>query len=133
MGLVVDRKSKSLHEDSGILYLILFELDGKQLVKIGVTTRTIEERVTEILVSIFKTYREFPFCRPKRFRKTSDIFEKEAILHAHFKEYSYKTSKPFSGSTEFFDIPLDTAVLAYEQLLAGEPITCECVPSVVEP
>lgn len=133
MKFVVDRKPQRLHEDSGILYLVLFELDGRQLVKIGVTTRTIEERVAEILVSIFKTYREFPFCRPKRFRKTSDVFEKEAVLHAHFKEYNYKTAKPFSGSTEFFDIPLDTAVLAYEQLLAGETITCECVPTTAEP
>ena len=122
MKLVVSSEDKNLEEDSGIIYIVLFRLDDKELVKIGITTRTIEERVSEILVSMFKVYREFPYCRPKRFRKTSDIFEKEAILHEHFKKYSYKPDKKFSGSSEFFDIPLDDVVVVYERLLAGEPL-----------
>ena len=40
----------------GIVYVLLFELEGKTLIKIGVTTRSIEERVAEILVSIFQRY-----------------------------------------------------------------------------
>jgi hypothetical protein len=106
----------------GILYVVLFKLDGKDLVKIGVTTRNIEDRVSEILTSIFKIYREFPYCRPKRFKKTTDIFEKEAILHEHFKEYTYTPINKFSGSTEFFDVPLDKVVTAYENLLEGKPL-----------
>jgi len=118
MKFVVNSKSEKLDEDWGILYLVLFELDGKQLIKIGITTRTIEDRIAEILVSIFKVYREFPYCRPKRFRKTPNVFEKEALLHSYFEEYNYKPEKIFSGSSEFFDIPLEDAVSAYEQLLA---------------
>ena len=60
----ISKEGLSLEEDVGILYLVYFELDGKQLVKIGVTARTIEERVSEILISIFKKYREFPYCKP---------------------------------------------------------------------
>jgi hypothetical protein len=119
MRFVVSSEDKKLEEDPGILYLVLFELDGKSLVKIGVTTRAIEDRVSEILVSIFKVYREFPYCRPKRFRKTTNIFEKETLLHNYFREYCYKPEKTFSGSSEFFDIPLDEAVIAYEHLMAG--------------
>ena len=122
MKFIVNNKSSSLDEDAGILYLVVFHIDGKDLVKIGVTTRTIEERVAEILVSAFKTYREFPYCRPKRFRRTSNIFEKEALLHTYFKSKQYTPVKSFSGSSEFFDIPLDDAVAAYEQLLAGEAL-----------
>lgn len=122
------KKDKALQEDFGILYLVHFKLDDKDLVKIGVTSRNIEDRVSEILVSIFKTYREFPYCRPKRFRKTADMFEKEAILHQHFKDRNYSPKKPFSGSTEFFEIPLDEAVRVYEYLLDHGEI-CESFKS----
>lgn len=119
MKLFVNKQAEGLDDDCGIVYLVLFELDGKQLVKIGVTTRAIEDRVSEILVSIFKGYREFPYCRPKRFRKTFNIFEKEALLHEYFAKYRYTPDKKFSGSTEFFDVPLDEVVKAYEHLLEG--------------
>lgn len=118
----VTKTKLSVEEDIGILYLVYFRLDDKDLVKIGVTTRNIEDRVSEILVSMFKTYREFPYCRPKRFRKTSDVYEKEALLHRHFKDYNYIPKKPFSGSTEFFEVPLEEVVLVYENLLEGKPL-----------
>lgn len=107
---------------SGILYLLLFELEGKSLVKIGVTTRTIEDRTSEILVGIFKKYREFPYCKPKRFRTTESVYEKEAALHKYFNDYKYKTLHKFGGSTEFFDVPLDQVVSVYEDLLDGKDI-----------
>ncbi len=122
MKLQVSKAASDVVDNYGILYLVYFELDGKQLVKIGVTSRNIEDRVSEILVSIFKKYREFCYCRPKRFQKTADMFDKEAILHKYFEDYKYTPDKVFSGSTEFFDVPLDTAVAAYEKLLAGEPL-----------
>lgn len=119
------RKDIDLEDDQGILYVVHFRLEDRDLVKIGVTTRTIEERVSEILVSIFKKYREFPYCRPKRFRKTGCVYEKEAQMHEYFKEYSFAPSKKFSGSTEFFDVALDTVVEVYENLLNGEDILDE--------
>lgn len=118
----VTKNGLSVEEDLGILYIVHFELEGKPLVKIGVTTRTIEERVAEILVSIFKKYREFPYCRPKRFRKTGNVYEKEAILLKYFKDYQYEPSNKFSGSTEFFDIALEDVVEVYEDLLKGKDI-----------
>lgn len=117
MKFVVNSNTEKLEDGSGILYLVLFRLEDKELVKIGVTTRTIEERVSEILISVFKVYREFPYCRPKRFRTTSDVFEKEAVLHKYFEEYRYLPEKRFSGSSEFFDVPLEEAVTVYEHLL----------------
>jgi hypothetical protein len=119
MILTVSNDPDDVAEGSGILYLVRFDLEGKELVKIGVTSRSIEERVSEILVSIFKQYREFPYCRPKRFRKVGDVYEKEASLLSYFGEYNYQPSKRFSGSTEFFDIPLDEVVVVYEELLNG--------------
>lgn len=125
--------TKNTKEDEGIVYILLIKLEDKDLVKIGVTGRDkVEDRVIEILLSIYKTYRYFPYCYTKRFRKTSDMFEKEAILHRYFKEYNYKTEKVFGGSTEVFDIPLDDAVAAYEKVLQGEPLDDVYVKSTDE-
>jgi|TARA_R110000744_G_scaffold202521_1_gene321392 hypothetical protein len=123
MKFTVSTKDSLVQSDIGILYVVCFTLEGKELIKIGVTTRKIEDRVSEILVSIFKKYREFPYCRPKKFKKTYDIFHKEAILHEYFKNYSYITEKKFSGSTEFFDVPLCKVVEAYENLLEGKALS----------
>lgn len=120
--MILTKVTKTSPDQVNRLYVVLFELEGKSLVKIGVTSRNIEDRVAEILVSIFKKYRFFPHCKPKRFRKTENAYEKEAQLHEKFKEFSYSPEKKFSGSTEFFDIPLSTVVEAYEELLS-EP--CE--------
>ncbi len=128
MKLQVTKSKDKICDHYGILYLVYFELDGKPLVKIGVTTRKVEDRVSEILISIFKKYREFPYCRPKRFQKTSGMFDKEATLHQFFSAYRYTPDKVFSGSTEFFDLPIDIAVAAYEQLLAGETLDASFLP-----
>lgn len=113
---------KDLGEDQGIVYLLQIDLDEKSVVKIGITQRKIEERVVEILTSVFKFYRYFPRCYPKRFTKTSEIFKKEAILHRYFADRQYIPQHAFGGSTELFDITLDEAVAAYERVLEGEDI-----------
>lgn len=110
------------NKTGGILYLLYFELEGLPLVKIGVTTRTIEDRTSEILVAMFKKYREFPYCKPKRFKKVDDVYCKEALLHKYFKECKYTTKYKFGGSTEFFNVSLDEAVRVYEELLDGKDI-----------
>ena len=115
--------TKAIEKDKGILYILLVHLEDKDLVKIGITTRSkIEDRVVEILTSIFQQYRRFPYCYPKRFKKTDKILDKEARLHKYFEDYRYTTEHPFSGHTEFFDIDLDIVVDAYERLLKGEDL-----------
>lgn len=114
--------SKKVTKQDGILYVVHFKLDGKELVKIGVTSRSIEDRVSEILVSIFKAYREFPYCRPKRFRKTENMYDKESQLHEYFKDCKYVPQYKFGGCTEFFDVSLEEVVEVYERLLDGEDI-----------
>lgn len=109
--------NSSIKEPSGILYVVLVELEGKSLVKIGITNKSIEQRMSNLLVDIFKKYREFPYCRPKRFKTVEDNAGKEAELHEKFKEYKYKTEYKFGGYTEFFDIPLDDVVAAYDELV----------------
>jgi hypothetical protein len=76
-----------------------------------------EDRVSEILVGIFSKYREFPYCKPKRFKTTTTPYKKETLLHKQFSEHKYTTSKKFGGSTEFFDVSLEVVVAAYDDLI----------------
>lgn len=101
------------------MYLLEIHMEDKVLVKIGVSSRTVGERTSEILLSAFGCYREFFYCRPKKFTRTNDILGKEATLHKYFATRRYETKFPFSGHTEIFDVPLDEAVSVYEQVLAG--------------
>jgi hypothetical protein len=107
--------------DSGILYVLELQLEDKALVKIGVTQRDkVEERVCEILTSIWKRYRIFPQCYVKRYRTVSDVYGKEKQLHDLFEEYRYSTEYKFSGSTEIFDIELGKVVEEYDNLYNTE-------------
>jgi len=111
------RRTRKVKSDPGIVYILLVELEGKSLVKIGVTHRRIEDRVSEILVGVFSKYREFPYCKPKRFKTTTTPYKKETLLHKQFSEHRYTTSKKFGGSTEFFDVSLEEVVAAYDDLI----------------
>lgn len=116
MKIQVDNSTFKKDPD-GILYVVRFDLEGKKLVKIGITTKTIEERVSNILVDIFKVYRAFPYCKPKRFTRTTEILSKEKQLHEHFDAYRYTPEKKFGGCTEFFNVPLSEVVVVYDELL----------------
>jgi len=114
--------SKADDSGSGILYILVMEIEDKTVYKVGVTQRAkIEDRVCEILASFFKSYRYFPWTRPKRFKKTNDVYEKEAKMHKYLSEYKYEPEKKFGGSTEFFcGIDLDVLVDLYEMMIVGE-------------
>lgn len=114
--------TKAENSGSGILYILVMDIDGEVVYKVGVTQRDkIEDRVCEILASFFKSYRYFCWLRPKRFKKTEDVYEKEAKMHKYLKEYRYIPEKRFSGNTELFTgIALDTLVDLYEKIIVGD-------------
>ena len=112
-------------ESAGILYLLYFKLDDDtHLVKIGITQRPkIQDRVCEILSSFFMSYRYFPYCYPKRFKKTSEVFKKEAMMHEYYKECNYKFDKKFGGYSEFFLVKdLEELLELYQKVLDGEDV-----------
>lgn len=116
--------TKAENSGSGLLYILAMDIDGEIVYKVGVTQRDkIEDRVCEILASFFKSYRYFCWCRPKRFKKTDDVYEKEAKMHKYLKQYQYTSEKRFSGNTELFNgISLDTLVELYEAMLVGDEL-----------
>lgn len=101
----------------GLVYVLELQLEEHALVKIGVTNRPkIEDRVCEILTSIWKKYRIFPQCYIKRFSLFPDPFGIEAKLHKEFEKQRYTTLHKFSGSSEIFLIDLHTVTALYDSL-----------------
>lgn len=111
--------STRVARDSGILYVLQVDMEGKTLYKVGVTGRKIEERVSEILTSIWKKYRYFPYCYPKRFKKVDNVYAMESRMHELLKEWRHETEHAFSGSTEMFEVDEDIVVRLYEEVVSG--------------
>lgn len=106
-----------------MLYVLVIHLEDKELIKVGITQRAkIEDRVSEILIGIFKQYRIFPYCKPKKFTTVEDVFKKESEMHKYLEQYRYVTEHSFGGHSEFFHVELDVVLDAYERLLKGEDI-----------
>jgi len=110
-------RTKVTLDTKTILYLLEIEVEGVLVQKIGITSRKIEDRCLEILESYFKGHREFPYMRPKRYRKVVDAYEKEQKLLKMFEEYKYVPEKPFGGHTELIKVDLDILVQEYEKMI----------------
>lgn len=119
MGRLLTIGKDFVESDSGILYVLIIRLEcGKEVYKVGVTKRKIEERVVEILSSFWISYRYFPYCYPKRFKNTSNVYDKETIMHKELAEYKFNFDKVFGGHTEFFSgIELEKLLEIYENTL----------------
>lgn len=105
--------------DRGIVYVLELDLEDKKLIKVGYTSRLkVEDRVCEILTSIWKRYRIFPQCYVKRYRTCDNPQQIEQSLHQQLSEYSYKSLHRFSGSTELFLVDLHTVTTLYDQLIS---------------
>lgn len=116
MKLTIDTSNLS-STTRGIVYILEFNLEGKKLIKVGYTLRPkVEDRICEILVSIWKRYRIFPECYAKKYKAFTNPAVKERALHKLLEDYRYKTKFVFSGSTEFFDVPLGHVVKLYEEI-----------------
>lgn len=117
---------RGLTSDDGIVYILYMWVDDVKVVKIGVTTRAIEERVVEILTSYWHKYRVFPKLYPKRFTKTTRILEKEQMLHKYFEKRKHEFDKKFDGSSEYFLLDNEAELLeVYDACLEGIDVNGE--------
>jgi len=113
MKFVIDNKQVV---DSGIVYVLELELEDKKLIKIGITTRKIEDRVTEILTDIWKKYGVFPRCYVARYSKINDYFGMELYLHKHYKEFQYECEHKWGGSSEVFLLDTEDVKNKYDEI-----------------
>jgi len=126
MNFKVNTDLSKLDSTEGIVYVLEMEVDGNIVVKVGFTKRVlVTDRICEILTSFFNSYRYFTRLYPKRYRRTSEAFEKEQEILTYFKNRKYESKKKFSGCQELLDVPLDEVVEVYERVLKGEKLDKE--------
>ena len=115
----IDFASLGNKETTSILYILQIKLEDKDLVKVGITNRKIEDRVCEITTAIWVKYRYFPHVYTKKFKAVSDYKEKEKQILDYFKEYRYITQHKFCGYTELLEIDIADVVAYYDKLNKG--------------
>ena len=92
----------------GYIYILINPSLEKDLLKIGKTTTTSEERAAEISSSTGVATAYYVAYEAK----TSDCHLAEAVIHKELAEYRYKSNR------EFFKIPLKKAISLVEQILS---------------
>lgn len=109
---------------SGMVYLIKMVLDeDTTVVKIGITTRrSIVERLAENVIGFFNTYRYIPRTTVKKYSRTPYYREIESHLHKVYKEDNYKFDKKFDGSTEYFYLRDEKALIEYYTKVMKDPL-----------
>ncbi len=123
----------NVKEDTNIVYVLKIKhLDDKYVYKIGVTSRSIADRVVEVTRDYFHKYRFFPWVKPIRFSKARENkFKIEAMLHRYFKRKKYVPATRFDGSDELFKLDIvhgDALVKrAYDDAMDGIDIEDEDV------
>jgi hypothetical protein len=116
--------------DKWIVYLLEVEIEGKTLIKIGVTSRyKVEDRVVEILTEVWKKYRYFPKTYVARYKTVHNPYGLERMLHDYFDQRHYSTEFKFGGSTEFFDIPIEEAKIAYDEVYEMQKKELDDIPN----
>lgn len=95
-------------ERKGYIYILINPSLEKDLLKIGKTTTTSEQRAAEISSSTGVATAYYVAYEAK----TSDCHLAEAVIHKELAEYRYKSNR------EFFKIPLKKAIPLVEQILS---------------
>ena len=103
-------------KDKGILYLLELELEDKKLVKIGVTSRPMRDRLAELCIAMWNVYRYVPRIYVKKYTLVEGYISKEKELHKYFKNRKYKCEHNFCGSCEVFDAPMEEVVEIYNKI-----------------
>ena len=112
-------KEDAIKPLEGTLYLLEIELLDVTVVKVGITSRKIEDRCKETTESYWKHTRVFPRVYTKRFRRVIDYEAKEKQLLKYLKEYAFVPECSISGKTEMFIMNLEVAAIAYEDVCKG--------------
>lgn len=121
----------STEDARSTLYLLEIGIDDKVILKIGITSKNVKERMIGIASSAFSKYRYMPYIKPKRYRKVDNTRVKEQKILNYCKEYAYTAEHLFGGCTELLDMDLDLLVKVYEDVVAGKELVedgsvCEC-------
>ena len=99
MQLKTFERNPKLKELDSQLYLIEFNDGSEHFWKIGITRRTVEQRIKKIPYTMV-SYKTID-------GKLFDIYQKEKRLKQENKSFRYRPNKKFNGHTECFSYPIE--------------------------
>lgn len=113
------RKKKTRTVD-GEVYMLLIELDGKSIIKIGTTNRCALKRMLEIAEVIHAAYKFIPKMQILINERTHNNYAVEAALLDKLKEHKYTPDLEFEGCSELVKCDTAVAVGAYRDCIDAD-------------
>lgn len=105
------------HKAWGKVYILQLEIEGEQYLKIGVSSRPVQQRTCEILTSLWHRLRYFPKCYVKRYTSMVNPYDFEAEIHQSLNQYRVTLPFKFDGSTELFGgVDLEYVTDLYDEM-----------------
>lgn len=113
------RKKKTRSMD-GEVYMLLIELDGRSIIKIGTTNRCALKRMLEIAEVIHAVYKFIPKMQILINERTHNNYGVEAALLTMLKEHKYVPAFEFDGSSELVECDTAVALSAYRDCIDAD-------------
>ena len=104
----------------GEVYMMLIDIDGKTVIKIGTTNRCALKRALEIAEVIHGAYKFIPKIQILINERTHNNYAVEAALLAQLKQYKYMPDYEFDGCSELVECDIAVAVGAYRDCIDAD-------------
>ena len=104
----------------GEVYMLLIEIDGRTVIKIGTTNRCALKRMLEIAEVIYGAYKFIPKMQIIINERTHNNYAVEAALLEKLKQYKYTPDYEFDGCTELVCCDQAVAIGAYRDCIDAD-------------
>ena len=114
------KHKKKPRQLDGEVYMLLIDIDGKSVIKIGTTNRTALKRMLEIAEVIHAAYKFIPKMQILINERTHNNYAVEAALLAQLKQYKYTPDYEFEGYSELVYCDIAVAISAYRECIDAD-------------
>lgn len=105
---------------NGEVYLLLIELDGTSVIKIGTTNRSALKRMLEIAEVIHASYKFIPKMQILANERIHNNYVVEAALLEKLKKYRYNPLIEFEGCSELVKCDITEVMLSYRECMNAD-------------
>ena len=114
------KRIKKQRTVDGEVYMMLIDIDGKSVIKIGTTNRCALKRALEIAEVIHGAYKFIPKIQILINERTHNNYAVEAALLAQLEQYKYAPDYEFDGCSELVECDTAVALGAYRDCIDAD-------------
>ena len=104
----------------GEVYMLLIEIGGTSVIKIGTTNRSALKRMLEIAEVIHAVYKFVPKMQIVINERTRNNYAVEAALLKKLEQYRYRPTFEFDGCSELVKCDTAIAIAAYRECIDAD-------------